>query len=229
MKTAWVVLVMMMLMEARAGEAVARKVMGDVQIRPGVAEQWSACNPGAAIAMNATIKVGKGSSCVLDVDGTTIGIPAETIVDVSDIRKLTKEELMLKLAMENVRSSSYEWKNNELNITRTTVTHGDDKSARRTLTDNDLSEGLLRMNGTKVLFENAFYSTCALRTKEILRRHPQLAGIFEYRYRLAGALESSGLAREALNEYKAISMMESLSPGQKEEVSGKVAALADTP
>ncbi len=225
MRSACVILAMMMIIEVQAGETVIRKITGVVHVRQGVAEQWNTTVAGEPIALNATLKVGSGSSAVLDVEGKTIKVPAETIVDISDMRILSKEELMLKLAMENVRSSSYEWKSNEMNVTRTTVTHGADKSTRRTLTENNTQEGRLELNGTKVLFENAYYSTCALKTKDILRRYPRLAEEFDYRCQLARALESAGLPREALNEYKSISTMENLTAGQKEGLSQKVASL----
>jgi hypothetical protein len=143
----------------------------------------------------------------------------------SDIRDLSQEELMLKLTMERVRSSSYQWKNDELNIPNTTVLHGTDESSHQGLTEGNDESGILELNGSRVLYDNAFYSTCALKTMEVLRRHPALGGVFENRLLVAQALEKANLSGEALNEYGALSSMQNLDASQREIVRSKIASL----
>jgi hypothetical protein len=218
------VVLLILAAQLRAGEAIIRTATGDVQVRRGVSEQWQTVVQGEKLAPDATVKIGARSTGVVEVDGKSIRLPAETMVDMSDIRTLTKEELMLKLAMEKVRSSPYEWKENELNTTRTTVTHGADKSPHKNVKENDGPDGQFQMNGTKVLFEHSFYSTCALRSMEVMRRYPRLALVFDHRWRLAESLEKALLTREALNEYKAMDGME-VTPEQRDRINRKIVSL----
>lgn len=230
MKTLLVMLVVVLAHGfALAGDVTVRKVQGDVKVRHWVTEAWTTVRSGEVLGVGATMSTGSGGSSVVAVlkngVATTITIPPGVMVDMSDIRDLTPEELMLKLTMQRVRSSSYEWKNNELNIPNTTVVHGSDASSVATLAENDPAEGIMLMNGTRLLFEHGFYSTCALKTLEVMRRFPDLATSFEYRWLVAEALERTGLGGEALNEYAGIASLAGLTDAQKASVKSKLAQL----
>jgi len=215
--------------ETPVPKIVVQNVRGDVQVRRGVAESWIKVINGDVLRPDDTFRTGvKGSAILVTSIGTgdkkMLTIPGEVIVDVSDVRELSQEELMLKLTMEKVRSSSYEWKNNEMNIPNTTIVHGTNQRSRTT---NPLSDeaGKFQMNGTRVLFSHGFYSTCALRAIDVLRRYPDLAMDFENRILLADALDKASLHGEAMNEYVALSQSFHLTPTQASYVQQKVEAL----
>ncbi|MBM2842005.1 MAG: hypothetical protein HW412_2533, partial [Bacteroidetes bacterium] len=173
-----------------------------------------------------TMKTGKKGSALLVVNGgKRIILPSEVIVDVSDIRDLSQEELMLKLAMEKVRASSYEWKNNEMNIPNATVVHGSDRTPSVPLTENQIEIGRFEWNGTKVLYDNGYYSTSALKAMDVLRRYPPLGDRFENRLLVAEALEKADLKSEALNEYANLKNSQSLTREEKDIVEGRIAEL----
>ena len=205
--------------QAFGGGIVVQKVQGTVSVRQGVAEEWTGVKAGDILNPDATIRTEKrGSAELVAVQqaGThkSIRLPGEVMVDMSDIRELSQEELMLKLTMEKVRSSSYQWKNNEMRLPNTTVTHGADRGSE-TLPENDPQVGMFLLNGTRVLFDNGFYSTCALKTMEVFRRYPELGRKFEHRWLAAEALEKADLRGEALNEFVAISRIEGLTKEQE--------------
>ena len=178
------------------------------------------------------MKTGPRSSATIIVgghekDGATkrITLPPEVIVDMSDVRELTPEELMLKLAMERIRSAPYEWKSNDLNIPHASVVHGTDKEADTAPVENSLVTGVLQINGTQVLFENGFYSTCALKAMEIFRLYPPLGDRFENRLMVAEALERAQLKGEALNEYGVALRLPGLAAAQETLVRSRMAQL----
>ncbi|MEK7670673.1 MAG: hypothetical protein AAB344_00435, partial [Bacteroidota bacterium] len=105
-----IVFLMLMLTAAIAfgGEQITlQKAQGDVSVRAGVTETWTKAHAGDALKPDATLKTGKHSSAVLLLPfaNKKISLPPEVMVDISDIRELTQEELMLKLTMEKVRAS----------------------------------------------------------------------------------------------------------------------------
>ena len=210
---------------ARGEGVVLQKASGEVYVRHGVAETWTRVVVGDVLKPDDTMKTGKKGSALLVVSGNKrMALPAEVIVDVSDIRDLSQEELMLKLTMEKVRASSYQWKNDEMNMPNAAFTHGE-PPATSTLTENELETGRFEWNGTKVLYDNGYYSTSALKAMGVLRRYPTLGDKFENRLLVAQALEKANLRGEALSEYVSISQSDKLTAEQREVVAGRIAQL----
>ena len=119
-----------------AAEAITiQRAEGEVSVRHGVAEVWNKVAPGDLLRPNDTMRTGKGGNVVLlvrlgtDAASKRITLPPHVIVDMSDIRELSQEELMLKLTMEQVRGSSYQWKNDGMAIPDAAVVHGAESSA----------------------------------------------------------------------------------------------------
>lgn len=207
-----------------AEKIVMQRAQGDVTMRVGVAETWIKVQSGDELKTNATVKTGKQSSALIVAAAKRITVPPEVMLDISDIRELTQEELMLKLTMEKVRATSYKWKDDELRISNTTAPRGEARDRKQALAETNPEIGTLQMNGARVLFENAFYSTSALKALDVLRRYPSLA-TFENRLLVAQSLERANLKSEALNEYTRLSQMENISREQKEMVQTKIAQL----
>jgi hypothetical protein len=222
-----VALLMLLVSVAVAGGIQVQRMQGDVSVRQGVTEVWTRVAVGDVLRPDDTMKTGLKGSAVLMVsmgNGTfkRISLPPEVIVDMSDIRELSQDELMLKLTMEKVRSSPYEWKNEDLQVPNAAVIHGTDKSTSSAALENDPAVGLMQLNGTRVLYENGYYSTCALKAMEVFRFHPSLAGRFENRLLVAEALERARLRGEAINEYGAMLKMQSLTVQQRDLVQARM-------
>jgi hypothetical protein len=225
------VVALMLHAAVRAEGITVQKSEGDVKVRQGVTEVWNKVAPGDVLRPHDTMRTGPNGSAVLlvslDAGGAAkrISLPSQVIVDMSDIRNLTQEELMLKITMEKVRASSYEWKNDGLNIPNAAVVHGEDRASGVPATENDKQVGQLLLNGARVLFDNGFYATTVLRSMEVFRMYPALGGMFDHRFLLAQAMERANLHGEALAEYSSLSRMEGLTPAQHQVVQGKMDAL----
>jgi len=211
-------------------EILVQKIQGDVSVRHGVAETWMKVRVGDVLRPDDTMKTGKRASAIIVTsrEGNPVKkkimLPEEVMLDLSDIRDLSQEELMLKLTMEKIRASSFEWKNAEMNVPKIRVEHGPNKSPSAPATFGDLQVGTFQLNGTRVLYENGFYPTCALKAMDVLRRYPLLKEKFENRFLVAEALEKANLRGEALNEYVSLSS-EQLTPDQQEVVRSRIAQL----
>jgi hypothetical protein len=226
-------LVVAMVSTALGGEITVKTLQGDVSVRHGVTEHWSEVAVGDVLRPNDSVRTGRSGSTVLELarDGSgtarTVSLPPEVIVDVSDMRTLTQEELMLKLTMEKVRSSSYQWKTDELRMPNAAVVHGQESGAEEELKENDHATGRLQLNGVRVLYENGFYSTCILRAMEVFRHYPSMAQSLANRLMVAEALVESNLRGEALAEYGAIARIESLSEEERALVRERMDVIKD--
>ncbi len=216
---------------AMAGSIVVQKASGEVSVRHGVTEGWTTVAVGDVLRPNDTMRTGKDGNTVLVLQGVTgnpvkrLTLPPLVIVDMSDIRELTQEELMLKLTMEKVRSSPQPTTQEKLHISNAAVVHGTDAGSKGTYSENDPQVGQFLLNGTKVLFANGFYATGVLRVMEVFRLFPSLAGGFDHRLLLAEAMEKANLKGEAIAEYGAMTRLEGLTPAQQASLQNRIAAL----
>ncbi len=216
----------------RGGEILVQKVQGDVQVRQGVTEIWHQVAAGDVLKPDDTMKTGPKGQAVILVPAVAaqkspkrISLPPDVMVDLSDVRDLSQEELMLKLAMEKVRSSSYQPGNDGLNMPNASVVHGTNKGGGSELTENEAAVGILQLNGTRVLYDNGFYSTCALKAMEVFRLFPSLGERFDDRLLVAEALERAHLRGDALGEYGAMLGMARLTAAQDSLVRVRLARL----
>lgn len=215
--------------QALADDIRVQNARGEVSVRHGVTEAWVPAASGDLLRPHDSMKTGGTGTAVLSVAMAagvkTIEVPPDVIVDMSDIRDLTREDLMLKLTMEKVRGSSYQWNESDPAVPNAGVIHGSKKGAGRELTENELRTGRMQLNGARVLFEYGFYSTCVLRSMEIFRMYPDLSGSFEDRLRVAQALERAQLNGEAVSEYGTIAGLEGLTAEQQKLVRDRMQSL----
>ncbi|MBI3189152.1 MAG: hypothetical protein HYZ33_00740 [Ignavibacteriales bacterium] len=197
---------------------------GDVSVRHGASEQWQSVAVGDVLKPDDSMKMRKQSSATITLeDGKKIVVPEQVIVDVSDLRDLTQDEFLLKLAMEQVRSISLPEKEDNINIPRTSSMHGSQKGITGKLSSN-AEVGVLQLNGTKVLFENGYDETGVLKTKQVFRLYPALVKQIETRMMVARAFENMNLTRDALGEYRSL-LNEPLPPQQRTQLEQKIELL----
>lgn len=210
------------------GDIKVTAVKGNVYVRHNVQETWTPVAAGDILKPEDSMKLDKKSSATIFIDGAKkLVVPELVIVDLSDFRQLSQEDLLLKLAMERVRSISPEPGGEEFQIPQTTTMHGENKAERTVTAPSTRATAVLQLNGTKVLYTKGYYATCALKTKEIFRLHPELRTDGDARIMVAGALENMKLYGEALNEYLGIPSS-CLSAKQEVIVKEKIAQLKKT-
>jgi len=233
MKTVLAAAVLFLAVRATAGDIIVQKIQGEVNVRHGVTEVWVKAAPGDILRPDDTMKTGKKGSAVIVLPaadgaahpGKSVTLPGDVIVDMSDVRDLSQEELMLKLTMEKVRASSYQWKSDDLQIPSAAVVHGAEKGSETLIRESDPATGVLQLNGAHVLYENRFFATCALKGMEVFRLYPALGRQFTSRMMVAEALEKANLRGEAVNEYAAIAKLEGITPDQQKIVHTRIEAL----
>ncbi|MFI5253174.1 MAG: hypothetical protein ACHQQQ_12180 [Bacteroidota bacterium] len=198
---------------------------GDVSIRHGVNEQWVTVAKGDVLKPDDSIRLGEKSIATIVTDNNTkLQIPEMTLIDLSDLRMLTQDELLLRLTMERVRTIPDQNRENDFHIPHTTTIHGANKDISPIAIPAMNSTGVMQLNGVKVLYDNGFYATSALKAKKVFRLIPQTAEMIDSRLLVASALEKMNLNGEALTEYLEISK-QPLSESQRVIVDGKIALL----
>jgi hypothetical protein len=210
------VLLVCLAVPALANDFTVKSVKGSVEVRRDVLEEWKPVRAGDILRPEDTMRTGKKSSAVLTAEKGQITIPEMTMVDMADFRQMTQEEFLLKLAMENILAVPPR-QNNGITIPQTTVLHGSNVGKAASESELGVESGIMQLQGAKLLFDNSFYATSILKTKETLRLYPSLQSNIDPRFRVAQAFEKMKLSQEATNEYAAL-LSEKLTPAQRTSI-----------
>ncbi|MBA4313433.1 MAG: hypothetical protein C0417_12490 [Chlorobiaceae bacterium] len=177
---------------------------GAATVRHGVNERWISVSVGDVLSSDDSIELDKQSSATLLTGTAKITLPEMVIVDLSDLRLLSQEDLLMKLAMENIKSIPPRDDIRELNIPRVTTVHGEKREQSTTKAQSDIQNGVKQLNGCKVLYRSGYYATCALKVKQVFRLYPILTEDLDIRMLIASSFEKMNLNKEALEEYHAL-------------------------
>lgn len=206
-----------------ASDFTVKSVKGVVEVRRGVNEEWKNLKAGDSLKPEDTMRTGKGATALIQSVSKKLSVPELTMIDISDVRNLTQEEFLLKLAMENILSVPQR-NNEETIIPSATVLRGSNMEKDALEAARPFDVGTMQLQGAKVLFDNAFFGTSILKTKETFRIYPELRLNYEARILTAQAFEKMRLTNEAVAEY-ALLAKEDLTPAQQKIVQGSIERL----
>jgi hypothetical protein len=187
-----------------AADFTVRAVKGTVEVRRGVMEEWRKVKVGDLLKPEDSMRTGPGASATIEMDRRKLVVPELTILDISDVRQLSQEDFLLKLAMENILAVPPREKD-ELSIPSATVLHGENKSKADLSVSTDGKVGEMQLHGARVLYDNTYYATSILKSKETLRTHPEVRLNYDARFTVAMAFEKMKLTKEAITEYSLLS------------------------
>ncbi len=210
------VLALFAVLTLQAEDFVVKNLKGKAKVRHGVLETWTSISVGDTLKPEDTILTDRASTLVIvKPAGVRFSIPESTMLDVNDLRNLTQDELLLRLAMENIQSVPSQKRPNDLTVPNTTIVHGNDISKDAESLKLPRTEvGSLQMNGVEVLYSNSLYASGILKSKALMRLFPEARDEFAFRLQLARAFEQVSLYDEALTEYVSLAQ-QPLSKDQK--------------
>lgn len=196
----WIIMLSLLAVPLLAGDFLVKAVKGNVEVRRGVMEEWKKVKVGDLLKPEDSMRTGPGSTATIETDKRKLTVPEMTILDISDVRQLSREDFLLKLAMENILAVPPR-EPDELAIPSATVLHGGNKSKSDEPVFSDMKVGEMELHGARVLFDNSYYATAILKSKETLRTHPEVRSNLDARMTIAVAFEKMKLAKEAVAEY----------------------------
>jgi hypothetical protein len=199
----------------------AEKVKGIVKAQIGASEKWSEVKNGMELNVNTIIYTAKNSSLQIANSDTKFTLKENSVVSVSSIKKMTLDELILALAMEDMINAP---KKNDKSNSANTAVYGSEEKGDKKLIAGDDNFGIKRLNGAMQLSENGFKESSIVAAKETYRKYPKSKFNAGMRIYFANDLSDLGLYEEAYNEFNSIKSL-SLSDQQKKEVDDKLSFL----
>jgi hypothetical protein len=194
------------------------KVNGKVKVLSDGSEQWHEVKSNSQISSNSILITEKNSSIKINNDDVIFTLKESSAISVSSIKKMTLDELVLALAMENVINTP---RKNPKKTSESTKVYGEKLSGEtlNTIKSNDF--GLKRLNGAKQLAENGMKESAIVTAKEIYRKYPDTKNDIAFRIYFADLMFERGLYEEAYDEFKDIKSL-NLNQGQLSYVSDKL-------
>jgi hypothetical protein len=215
MKTIIIILMTSTIVLAQTYKAV--NVKGEVKFQSGTEENWEKVEEGMVLNDNAVIATGSNSSVQLVKDNFNFRLNEKSAVSMNSVKKMTLDELLLALAMEDLINTP---KKNRNGNSESTAVYGEDESEDFPALDSG-PFGYKRLNGAKQLAESGLTESAVVFAKETYRKYPDTKSDPYYRIYFANILYNKSLYEEALAEYKEIEGLE-LNDYQKGEVDATI-------
>ena len=194
------------------------KLSGNVKILSGNSNTWQQLKLSMILPENAILTTEKNSSVKIKGDDILFMLKESSAVTISNIKKMSLDELILALAMENImdapRKSGNEKSDN-------TGVYGDKITGETLITLKSNDFGMKRLNGAKQLAENGMTESAIITAKEVYRKYPDTKKDVNTRIYFADLLFERGLYEESYDDYNDIKSSE-LNNQQKSYVSGKL-------
>lgn len=194
------------------------KITGTAKMLSNGSETWQPVKLKMLLDKNTIISTDKNSAVNFKSDGILFTLKESSAITVSNIKKMSLDELVLALAMENVMNTPRKKGNNKSD---NTAVYGDKITIETltTLKSNDF--GMKRINGAKQLAENGMKESAIITAKEIYRKYPDTKKDAETRIYFADLLFERGLYEESLDDYAEIKSLQ-LNAEQKIHVNNKI-------
>lgn len=188
--------------QVKAADVQIEKIEGDVMIRRGLEEIWSAARVGLILKPMDTILSGEASEVTLILeDSSRFQMGGNAILDISDLRRITERQLFLYLMSQKVENLSMPDSSSRIHITNVSVVRGTQKKLKEQAAKPVGNLNLIReTNGAKALFNAGYYTNAIIKLYKILERYPSMNDPDELYFTIGQsfeALEENGRAYDA--------------------------------
>ena len=211
MKILFIMLIVTSALTAQTYEAI--KVKGEVKYQTDSGEKWLGLKQGDILNSNSVVTSGPNALAQIKTEKITFSLKELSAVSVINIKQLSRDELLLALAMEDMLNVPEKNENTALS----TAVYGSQEDGINPLFIKSDNFGIKRLNGAVQLAESGMEESAILAAKETYRKYPDVKSIPSFRIFFAGLLSKKGLYEEALKEYLEIQQLK-LNDGQKAEV-----------
>ncbi|NOX19100.1 MAG: hypothetical protein GXO87_12575 [Chlorobi bacterium] len=198
MKT--IILILFISINLFAQQFKVESVKGTVKVLHGTEESFRPVKVGEYLNGDDLLLTEENSFVRLRNEESNFALNSNAALGLDRIKKISINDLLLTLAMEEIKSVP---KREGKSEGRNTAVYGTEISDKAlTETTDEIGEKML--NGAKQLAENGFEESAIIAAKETYEKHPLTKKIIKKRLYFAGLLENLGLSEEALDEYNDI-------------------------
>lgn len=179
------------------------RVTGEVAARRGLDEQWVTVKKGMLLEDIDTIQTWEGAVVLQMQDGSTFTMGSLSILDISDLRKISRQEMFLFLMSQKVQKMAPRQGASELTVPNVSSVHGEKKgTAERLKKDQDVQAWLRELNAAKAMYDQEFYTNSVVKLHKVLGRYTDIADCGEVNLYLGKSFEELDESGQAIDHYQ---------------------------
>jgi hypothetical protein len=197
--------VLLLLANLLAAEPIAKiiSIQGEVQVRRGMEEKWQSAAVGMLLESIDTILCLEGKATLEIQEDRIFQIGSHSILDIGDLRTVTRQELFLYLMAEKLKHLELEKLKTPLRIGSVSVVHGEDKGMKDKGTKSVQEQTwTLEFNGAQALFQYKMYSNAIIKLFKIIDKYPDAPDCGEIHYYIGGSFAGLQEKGQALDNYQ---------------------------
>lgn len=179
------------------------KVSGEVKYRRGLEEQWHNANKGLSLEDIDTILILEGEAVLKLQDGSTFKLGRNSILDISEIQKITTQQMFLYVMSQKVKKMEPRKQKAQLKVGNVSAVHGSKKTeAITTVKSSDADAWTRELNTAKAMYNQEFYPNSVVKLHKILNRYSDIQDcgqVFLYLGKSFEALDETG---QAIDNYQ---------------------------
>jgi hypothetical protein len=198
------------------------KLKGTAKAETGLNENWINLKEGTMIGANSIVAAGDNSIVQLISGNIKFVLRGPAAITLSDIKKMSVDDLLLALAMEDMLNAP---KTKDELKSKNTAVYGSEENGRNLPPNTSSDFGIKRLNGAMQIAENGYPGAAIIAAKTTFRKYPDTKNLPAYRIYFARLLYQLNLCEEAYDEYGSIKEL-NLTPSQEKEVDSKIDVLS---
>ena len=189
----------------QAADVKIRSFKGDEKVRKGLEEAWRPVGTSILLEDIDSILTGEVSEVVLVIDGERLfTLGGNSILDISDLRKITERELFLYLMSQKLKNIERPAGESKLRIENISVVRAERKSVETEADDEAAASDVWRyeVNGARALYEQAYYPNAIVKLHKILERYATADDGGEIHFYLGRSFEAIDEPGRAIDAYQ---------------------------
>jgi hypothetical protein len=186
-----------------AHEAKIVKIKGEVKVRRGLEETWQVASRGMDLNIIDSILILEGEVELEIQDGLSFRLSSNSMLDIADLRKITRKQMFLFLMTEKVDKIPPRAEKTKLKIGNVSVVHGESKAKTSTSKMNDVEQKWQQeLNGAKALFRQDYYPNSIVKLHKIHKKYSSTNDFGEIHFYLGKAFEEMDESGQAVDAYQ---------------------------
>ena len=176
---------------------------GEVKVRHGLDEYWIDAEKGMLLEDIDTIQTWEGTVVLKMQDGSTFTMGSLSILDISEIRNISRQEMFLFVMSQKVQKMESRRQPSELTIPNVSSVHGEKKTtAKRMKKDENIQGWARELNAAKAMYDQEFYTNSVVKLHKVLGRYSELSDCGEVNLYLGKSFEELDEPGQAIDSYQ---------------------------